>query len=316
MRGLSVSRHPVLAEGRVRYVGEPVAVVVAEDLYVARDAAEKIEVEYEPLPVVTDMEKALSNDTAYVHDEFKSNQAFTHTLKNGNLEAAFKKADKVVKQRMINQRLCPLAMEPRAVIAEYLPGENRLTVWSSTQIPHLLKTQISLLVGLPETSVRVIAPEVGGGFGSKLNVYGEEGVVPWLAMKTGRPVKWNEGRRENFMATIHGRDALNDVELALKKDGTILGLRARVLDAMGAYHQLLTPLIPQLTALMHAGSNKIPAIPIDLVGVFTNKMSTDAYRGAGRHEATFNVERIMELGARTMGMTAVELRRHHIKTPT
>jgi aerobic carbon-monoxide dehydrogenase large subunit len=315
MPDLKVPRHPVLAEGRVRYVGEPVAVVVAEDFYTARDAAELVEVDYEPLPAVTDLEKALSKDSPLVHESFKSNQAFTHQLKNGDIEAAFKKADRIVKQRMMNQRLAPIAMEPRAVVAEYLPGENRLTVWSSTQIPHLLKTQISLLVGLPETAVRVIAPEVGGGFGSKLNVYGEEGVVPWLAMKTGRPVKWNEGRRENFMATIHGRDALNDVELALKRDGTILGMRARVLADMGAYHQLLTPLIPQLTALMHAGCYKIPAIQIDIMGVFTNKMSTDAYRGAGRPEATFNVERIMELGAREMGMDPAEFRRKNFPLP-
>jgi aerobic carbon-monoxide dehydrogenase large subunit len=315
MPDLKIPRHPVLAEGRVRYVGEPVAVVVAEDLYIARDAAELVEVDYEPLPAVTDLEKALSKGSPLVHEQLKSNQAFTHQLKNGDVEAAFKKADRIVKQRMMNQRLAPIAMEPRAVVAEYLPGENRLTVWSSTQIPHLLKTQISLLVGLPETAVRVIAPEVGGGFGSKLNVYGEEGVVPWLAMKTGRPVKWNEGRRENFMATIHGRDALNDVELALKKDGTILGMRARVLADMGAYHQLLTPLIPQLTALMHAGCYKIPAIQIDIVGVFTNKMSTDAYRGAGRPEATFNVERIMELGAREMGMDPAEFRRKNFPLP-
>src|SRR5437868_7181391 len=315
MPDLKVSKHPVLATERVRYVGEPVAVVVAEDLYAARDAAELVEVDYEPLHVITNMEKALGNETSYVHEEFRSNKAFTHALKNGDIAAAFKKADRVVKQRMINQRLAPIAMETRAVLAEYLPGEKRLTVWSSTQIPHLLKTQISLLVGLPETAVRVIAPEVGGGFGSKLNVYGEEGVVPWLAMKTGRPVKWNEGRRENFMATIHGRDALNDVELALKKDGTILGLRARVLADMGAYHQLLTPLIPQLTALMHAGCYKIPAIQIDIVGVFTNKMSTDAYRGAGRPEATYNVERIMDIAAHELGMDSAEFRLKNFPQP-
>jgi len=315
MPDLKVPKHPVLATGRVHYVGEPVAVVVAEDLYTARDAAELVEVDYDPLPVVTDMEKALSKDTPFVHDEFKSNQAFTHTLKNGDIDAAFKKADRVVKQRMINQRLAPIAMEPRAVIAEYLPGENRLTVWSSTQIPHLLKTQISVLVGLPETAVRVIAPEVGGGFGSKLNVYGEEGIVPWLAMKLGRPVKWNEERRENFLATIHGRDTINDLELALKKDGTILGLRSRILADMGAYHQLLTPLIPQLTALMHAGCYKIPAIQIDVVGVFTNKMSTDAYRGAGRPEATYNVERIMDIAARELGMDPVQFRLKNFPRP-
>src|SRR5713226_2480936 len=276
MPDLKVPKHPVLATGRVHYVGEPVAVVVAEDLYTARDAAELVEVDYDSLPVVTDMEKALSKDTPFVHDEFKSNQAFTHTLKN---------------------------------------GDNRLTVWSSTQIPHLLKTQISVLVGLPETAVRVIAPEVGGGFGSKLNVYGEEGIVPWLAMKLGRPVKWNEERRENFLATIHGRDTINDLELALKKDGTILGLRSRILADMGAYHQLLTPLIPQLTALMHAGCYKIPAIQIDVVGVFTNKMSTDAYRGAGRPEATYNVERIMDIAARELGMDPVQFRLKNFTQP-
>ena len=315
MPGLKLPRHPALAVGRVRYVGEPVAVVLAEDFYTARDAAELVEVDYEPLPVVVDMEKALSKNTAYVHEELKTNQAFTHSLKNGDIEAAFKKADRVVKQRMNNQRLAPIAMEPRAVIADYLRGENRLTVWSSTQIPHLLKTQISVMVGLPETAVRVIAPEVGGGFGSKLNVYGEEGIVPWLAMQTERPVKWAETRRENFAATIHGRDTINDVELALKKDGTILGLRARILADLGAYHQLLTPLIPQLTALMHAGCYKIPAIQIDVIGVFTNKMSTDAYRGAGRPEATYNVERIMDVAAQELGMDAAEFRLKNFPQP-
>ncbi|MGH9502750.1 MAG: xanthine dehydrogenase family protein molybdopterin-binding subunit [Terriglobales bacterium] len=315
MPDLKVPRHPVLASGRVRYVGEPVAVVVAQDFYTARDAAELVEVDYQPLPVVTDMEKALREGSPYVHDEFKSNQAFTHTLKNGDIEAAFKKADRVVKQRMVSQRVVPIAMEARAVLAEYLPGENRLTLWSSTQIPHLLKTQVSVMVGLPETAVRVIAPEVGGGFGSKLNVYAEEGVVPWLSMKLGRPVKWAESRRENFLATIHGRDTLNDVELALRKDGAILGLRARILADMGAYHQLLTPLIPQLTALMHAGCYKIPAIQIDVVGVFTNKMSTDAYRGAGRPEATYNVERIMDIAAHELGMDVAEFRRKNFPQP-
>jgi carbon-monoxide dehydrogenase large subunit len=305
----------VLATGRVRYVGEPVAVVVAHDFYTARDAAELVEVDYQPLPVVTNLEKALSGDTPYVHEEFKSNKAFTHTLKNGDVDAAFRKADRVVKQRMLNQRLVPMAMEPRAVLAEYLPGENRLTVWSSTQIPHLLKTQMSVMVGLPETAVRVIAPEVGGGFGSKLNVYGEEGSVPWLSMKLGKPVKWAETRRENFTATIHGRDTINDVELALRKDGTILGLRARILADLGAYHQLLTPLIPQLTALMHAGCYKIPAIQIDIVGVFTNKMSTDAYRGAGRPEATYNVERIMDRAAQELGLDPTALRLKNFPQP-
>jgi len=315
MPDLKVPKHPVLATDRVRYVGEPVAAVVADDLYAARDAAELVEVDYEPLPVVTDMQKALSNDTPYVHDEFRSNKAFTHTLKNGDIAAAFKKADRVVKQRMLNQRLAPIAMETRAVLAEYLPGEHRLTVWSSTQIPHLLRTQVSVMLGLPETAVRVIAPEVGGGFGSKLNVYAEEGLIPWLAMKLGRPVKWSETRRENFTATIHGRDTINDVELALKKDGTVLGLRVRILADLGAYHQLLTPLIPQLTALMLAGCYKFPAIDIEIQGVFTNKMSTDAYRGAGRPEATYIVERIMDIAAHELGMDSAQFRLKNFPQP-
>ena len=315
MPDLKVPKHPVLATDRVRYVGEPVAAVVADDLYVARDAAELVEVDYEPLPVVTDMQMALSNDTPYVHDEFRSNKAFTHTLKNGDIAAAFKKADRVVKQRMLNQRLAPIAMETRAVLAEYLPGEHRLTVWSSTQIPHLLRTQISVMLGLPETAVRVIAPEVGGGFGSKLNVYAEEGLIPWLAMKLGRPVKWSETRRENFTATIHGRDTINDVELALKKDGTVLGLRVRILADLGAYHQLLTPLIPQLTALMLAGCYKFTAIDIEIQGVFTNKMSTDAYRGAGRPEATYIVERIMDIAAHELGMDSAQFRLKNFPQP-
>ena len=308
MPGLNLPPHPVLATERVRYVGESVAAVVAENLYTARDAAEAIEVDYEPLPVVVNMEKALEKDSPVIHQQFRTNRAFTHALKNGDIQSAFKKADRVVKQRVINQRLAPVAMEPRAVLGEYLPGENRLTVWSATQIPHLLRTQISVMVGLPETAVRVIAPEVGGGFGSKLNVYAEEGLVPWLAMKLGRPIKWAETRRENITSTIHGRDTINDLELALKKDGRILGLRVRILADMGAYHQLLTPLIPQLTALMQAGCYKIPAIDIEIQGVFTNKMSTDAYRGAGRPEATYNIERIMDVAAHELGMDPVELR--------
>jgi len=315
MPDLKVPKHPVLATDRVRYVGEPVVAIVAEDIYIAQDAADLIEVDYEALPVVVDLEKALSDDTAYVHEEFKSNRAFTHVLKNGDIDQAFQKADRVVRQRMQNQRLAPIAMETRGVLAEYLPGENRLTVWSSTQIPHLLKTQISLMVGLPETAVRVIAPEVGGGFGSKLNVYAEEGIVPWLAMKLGRPIKWSESRRENFVATIHGRDTVNDVELALAQDGTVLGLKVRILADLGAYHQLLTPLIPQLTALMLAGCYKFPVMDIEIIGVFTNKMSTDAYRGAGRPEATYIVERIMDIAAHEIGIDSAEFRKKSLPQP-
>ena len=164
--------------------------------------------------------------------------------------------------------------------------------------------------------MRVITPEVGGGFGSKLNVYGEEAVIPWLAMKLGRPVKWEETRRENISATIHGRDQINDVELALKKDGTILGMRTRVFADLGAYHQLLTPIIATLTGLMSTGCYKIPAIEFEILGVFTNKMSTDAYRGAGRPEATYLIERIIDVAARELNMDTAEIRRRNFPKPT
>ncbi|HEV2116315.1 MAG TPA: xanthine dehydrogenase family protein molybdopterin-binding subunit, partial [Terriglobales bacterium] len=315
MPDLKVPPHPALAKDRVRYVGEPVAAVVAEDAYAARDAAEMVAVDYEPLPVVLDMEKALEKDSAVIYQDFGGNKAFTHAMKSGDIDAACKKADRVVKVRLLNQRVAPTAMEPRSIVAEYLPGENRLTIWASTQIPHLLKTQVALMVGLPETAVRVIAPEVGGGFGSKLNVYAEDGVVPWLAMKLGRPVKWTETRRESLLVTIHGRDTINYLELAVKKDGTILGLRARILADMGAYHQLLTPLIPQLTALMLPGCYKIPAFDCEIIGVFTNKMSTDAYRGAGRPEAAYNIERLMDCAARELNLDAAKFRSKNFPQP-
>src|SRR5581483_7472697 len=309
--GLKVPKHPALARGFARYVGEPVAAVIAEDLYAARDAADKVEVDYEARPAVVDMEKALGKETNFVHDEFKTNLAFRHELKNGDVAGAFKTADRVVKARLVNQRLAPIPMETRGVVAQYLPGEKTLTVWSSTQIPHLLKTQISLMVGLPETSVRVVTPEVGGGFGSKLNVYGEEAVVPLAAMRLGRPVKWTEWRRENIAATIHGRDQINLLELAVKNDGTILGLRAKILSDLGAYHQLLTPIIPTLTALLITGCYKVPAVEVVIEGVFTNKMSTDAYRGAGRPEATYIIERIVDIAAHELGLDPVEMRRRN-----
>jgi carbon-monoxide dehydrogenase large subunit len=315
MPDLKVPPHPALAKGRVRYVGEPVAAVVAEDPYTARDAAEMVAVDYEPVPVVLDMEKALEKDGAILYQDFGTNKAFTHAMKSGDIEAAYKKADRVVKVRLLNQRVAPTAMEPRSIVAEYLPGENRLTIWASTQIPHLLKTQVALMVGLPETAVRVIAPEVGGGFGSKLNVYAEDGVVPWLSIKLGRPIKWTETRRESLLVTIHGRDTINYLEMPLKKDGTILGLRAKIMADMGAYHQLLTPLIPQLTALMLPGCYKIPAYDCEIVGVFTNKMSTDAYRGAGRPEAAYDIERLMDCAAFELNMDPAKFRAKNFPQP-
>ncbi len=305
---LRVPPHTVLAVDKVCFVGEGVAAVVARDRYAAQDALDLIQVDYEPLPVVSDPEKALDPASPVIHSEWPDNTAFRWGLKQGNLDRAFRDAHRIVKQRLVHQRLAPIAMEGRGVLARYLPGEEELTVWSSTQIPHLLKTQLSLMLRLPENRVRVIAPEVGGGFGSKLNVYAEEALVAYLSQRLNRPVKWIEERRENIQATIHGRGQVGEVEVAVKKDGTILGLRYRAIADIGAYHQLLTPGIPPLTGLMLSGAYKIPCISMEVTGVFTNKMSTDAYRGAGRPEATFVVERIMDRVAQELGIDPVKIR--------
>ncbi|MBZ5699640.1 MAG: xanthine dehydrogenase family protein molybdopterin-binding subunit [Acidobacteriia bacterium] len=306
---MKAAPRPVLAHDRVRFVGEGVAVVVATDRYAARDAIDLIEVDYEPLTPVVDPEKALEKGSTVLYDGYKDNVAYRWELEGGDLKAAFKKADKVIKQRLVNQRLIPVAMETRGVVAEYKPGERQLTLWSSTQIPHLLRTQIASMLDVPEHSVRVITPEVGGGFGSKLNVYVEEALLGYLAMRLGKPVKWIETRRENMQGTTHGRDQIDDVEVAFKRDGTILGLRIHVIADLGAYYQLLTPLIPTLTGLMASGCYKIPAIRTEIIGVLTNKMSTDAYRGAGRPEATYLVERALDLVAAELKNDPADLRR-------
>jgi carbon-monoxide dehydrogenase large subunit len=306
--------HRVLATNKIYFVGHPIAVVVAEDKYVAKDAADLIQVDYEELPVVLDEEKA-AQDGPVIHEQFGNNIAYKLTAGEGDIEAALKSADKIVKQRILHRRLAPIAMEGRGVLARYYPGEQELTLWTSTQIPHLARTQIAIMLGVPENKIRLIAPEVGGGFGSKLNVYAEEALMGWIAMQTGRPVKWIESRRENLQATIHGRGQTGTIEIGCKKDGTITGFRYNVFADMGAYFQLLTPAIPTLTGLMLSGCYKIPAIQMNVVATFTNKMSTDAYRGAGRPEATFVIERAMDLVAAELGMDAVEVRRKNFPGP-
>ncbi len=313
---LRIPKHYVLAVDRVCYVGEGVAVVVAADRYTARDALDLIQVEYEPLPVVIDAEKALTAGSPVIHSEWPDNIAFSWQQAQGNVARAFKRADKIVKQRLVHQRLAPVALEPRGVLARYVADSKALTVWSSTQIPHLLKTHLAQMLKLNEDHVRVIAPEVGGGFGSKLNVYAEEALLGYLALTLNRPVKWIEERWENFQATIHGRGQVGEVEAAVKKDGTILGLRYKVVADIGAYHQLFTPAIPQFTGLMLSGCYKIPAIGIELRAAFTNKMSTDAYRGAGRPEATFVIERLMDRVAQELKLDPVKVRQKNFPKST
>ena len=307
--------HPVLAQEFVRHVGEPVAAVVAQDSYTARDAIDLIEVDYEPLPAVSDLEKALQPGSPLVHSQWDSNQAFTFECGTGDMDKARAEADVIVKQKFIHQRLAPIPVETRGVVAQYLPGEDQLTVWSSTQIPHLLRAMLALVLGFPEHRIRIIAPEVGGGFGCKLNVYREEALLSHLAMKLKGTVKWIEGRRENIQATIHGRGQVGTVEAAVKKDGTILGVTYDSLLDTGAYHQLLTPGMPPLTGLMISGSYKIPTLKFTSTGGFTNKIATDAYRGAGRPEATLVIERTLDLIARELDMDPVELRRKNFAQP-
>src|SRR5262245_21801142 len=312
---LKVPKFPVLAQGKVIFVGQAVAVVVATDNYKARDAVDLIEVDYDPLDVVTDPEKSIKPDSPVIHEEFGTNIAFHHSAGTGDVDAAFKQADKIVTQRITHQRLAPIALEPRGVLAQYFPGEQQLNLWSSTQIPHLMRTQVALMLSIPENKLRVVAPEVGGGFGSKLNVYAEEALIGWISMQLNKPVKWIETRRENVAATIHGRAQYGEASVAVKNDGTILGLKYEVVSDIGAYHQLLTPAIPTLTGLMLSGCYKMSAIQMNCTGVFTNKMSTDAYRGAGRPEATYLIERMMDRIANELKMDPVELRRKNFPNP-
>lgn len=306
--GLRVPFHSILAKDRVYFVGHPVAVVVATDKYVAVDALDLIEVNYEPLPAVADPEKAIQPGAPAVHPEWPDNIAFTYHQEGGEPEKAFAEAEVIVKQRMTSQRLIPAAMETRGVVADFRSAEGNLTIWSSTQIPHLMRTLVAQMLGQPENRVRVITPEVGGGFGSKLNVYAEEALMGFVAMKIGKPVKWIESRRENFLCTIHGRGHVDYYEIAAKKDGSVLGLKLKLIQDLGAYHQLLTPAIPTLSVLMMPGLYKFRNVFADIIGVFTNCVPTDAYRGAGRPEATHGVERMMDLLAAELKMDPAEIR--------
>ena len=301
--------HPVLAIGKVRFVGEPVVVAVASDSYKAQDALDLVEVDYDMLDAVVDPEKALEAGAPIIHEEFGTNLVTRAEVPNPAVGEAMKKADKVIKFRIVNQRLAPAPMEPRGVVAQWHAGMQQLTVWSSTQIPHLLRSQLAEQLKIGENKVRVIAPEVGGGFGCKLNVYAEEALVAHLAMQLNRPVKWIERRRENLAATTHGRDQITYMEIAANKDGEVLAMKGRFVCDMGAYLQLLTPVIPSFSGLMMTGCYKIPALSFEQTLVFTNKMSTDAYRGAGRPEAAFIAERTMEMVAAEFGLDPADVRR-------
>jgi carbon-monoxide dehydrogenase large subunit len=306
--GLRVPHHYILATDRVYFVGHPVAVVVARDKYLARDAADLVEVDYEALDAVADPIKAVSPGAPAVHPEWPDNVAFTYHQEGGEVDKAFAEADVIVKQRITSQRLVPNAMETRGVVAEWRAADRQLNLYSSTQIPHLLRTLVAGMLGLEENRLRVITPEVGGGFGSKLNVYAEEALMGFVAMKIGKPVKWIESRRENFLCTIHGRGHVDDYEIAARKDGTILAIKLKIVQDLGAYHQLLTPAIPTLSVLMMPGLYRTKNIRAEIVGAFTNCVPTDAYRGAGRPEATHGIERMVDILATELKMDPAEIR--------
>jgi aerobic carbon-monoxide dehydrogenase large subunit len=311
---IKMPTHWAIARDKARYAGDGVAVVVAESRGLAKDAAELVEVEYEPLPVVTDAEAALADGAPLVHDDLESNECYTWTLSAGEVDKLFAEADVTVSERYFQNRLVPNAMEPRGVLVQPVPAANEYTVWSATQIPHILRVLLAMTVGIPESKLRVIAPDVGGAFGSKLNVYAEEQLALALARKLGRSVKWTEDRSEGYLATIHGRDVVQEIELAATADGTITAVRTKLTAAMGAYLQLVTPGIPLLGAWLYGGAYDVKAYDFTCTGVFTNTTPTDAYRGAGRPEATYAIERAVDALARKLEMDPVELRRKNFVT--
>lgn len=308
--------HPPLAIEKVRYVGDAVAVVVADNPYRARDAAEAVEVDYEPLPVVVDAFKATQEGAPQLFDEVPNNIDFTWEVKGGDVEAAFKEAEVQVKDRIINQRLIPNAIEPRAALAQYSAANGEVTLWSTSQNPHIARFLLSLVSNIPEHKIRVIAPEVGGGFGSKIPFYADEVVAVFCSKKLNRPVKWTETRSENYQATTHGRDHIQEVELCGTKDGKITGIRGKVWANLGAYLSTASTGIPTiLHGLILSGPYDIPNIHEVVYGVVTNTTPVEAYRGAGRPEATLIVERLVDLFAREINMDPAEVRRKNLIPP-
>jgi aerobic carbon-monoxide dehydrogenase large subunit len=301
--------HPPLAIDEVRYVGDAVAVVIARDRYAAADALEHIVVDYEPLPAVVDMEEALT-DEVLVHSDKGTNKCFTWPFAAGDVDAAFAEDDDtvIVHRRFIQQRLIPTAIEPRSVVVSPIAAAGDYTVYSATQVPHILRVMLALVTGISESKLRVVAPDVGGGFGSKLDVYAEEVIALVVAKRLGRPIKWTETRSEGYQATIHARDQIQDITISATKDGRVKGLKVDLKADMGAYLQLVTPGVPILGAFMFPAIYKFEAYDFSCTGVFTTKTPTDAYRGAGRPEATFAIERIMDELAVELGMEPMELR--------
>ncbi len=310
--------HPALAMGKVRYVGDHVAVVIAETLAQARDAAELVKVDYETLPAVVDVAKAQAAGQPQIHAEAPNNTVYDwHLGDKAATDAAFAQAKHITKIDLINNRLIPNAMEPRAAIGEYDASSGGFTLYTTSQNPHVARLVLSAFIGVaPENKLRVIAPDVGGGFGSKIFIYAEETVCVWAAKKVRRPIKWTADRTEAFLSDAHGRDHVTTAELALDANGKMLALRAKTKANLGSYLSTFASSVPTfLYAPLLSGQYNIPAIYCEVDGIYTNTAPVDAYRGAGRPEATFVVERLVEVAAREMGIDPVDLRRRNfIKT--
>jgi carbon-monoxide dehydrogenase large subunit len=307
---MKMSAHPAIASGKACYVGDPVAVVVAETMAAARDAAEKVQVDYEVLPAVTDPAKAQSQPA--IHEVAPKNTIYQWHLGDAKaVDAAMKSARHVTRLDIVNNRLVPNAMEPRVAIGDYDTGTQNFTLWNTSQNPHVARLVIAAFVGMaPEHKLRVIAPDVGGGFGSKIFIYPEEVVCLWASKKIGRPVKWTCDRSEAFLADAHGRDHVTHAEMAFGDDGKITGLKVKTIANLGAYMSTFSSSVPTyLYATLLSGQYDIPAIYCEVDAVYTNTVPVDAYRGAGRPEATFVVERLVEVGARELGIDPGDLRK-------
>ncbi len=313
--GGPAARHPALALDRVLYLGQPVALVVADNPYLAADAAERVEVDYAPLPALTDPEAALRPDAPILHETLGTNIAYRKRWRKGAPARVFAAAEATVTQRIRQQRMAAVPLEGRAVLAApATDGRKELTVWSSTQMPHGLRDELAGLLPSGQR-LRVIAPDVGGGFGAKINVYPEEVLLPLLALRLGRPMKWVETRRENLLAMSHGRDQHADIQIAAAGDGRLRGLRLRIIADVGAFLLLTTAEVPTLTLQMVQGPYAVGDVDVELLEVYTNKMPTGAYRGAGRPEATFYLERAMDLLANELNLDPAEVRRRNFIAP-
>ena len=307
-------RPTALARAKVHYVGEPVAIVVAEDRHQAEDAVDAIEVDYEELPVVVDPEEALTPGATLVHEQFSNNIVFSFTVGKGKIDQALQQAPYTLRERFRHHRYCAAPLEGRGVVAWVEPKTNVLTIWSSTQMPHLVRRQIAAQLNLPEERVRVIAPDIGGGFGPKVFVYPEEILVAFLALELRRPVKWIEDRREHFISTAHGRDQIHDVELGFDKEGRIMALRDRFVLDNGAYNPMgLTDAYN--TAAHLQGPYKIPHLLVSGTCVSTNKVPNAPYRGAGRPEAVFVMERCIDRVAARLGLDPAQVRERNFVQP-